>query len=121
MNNFTREQITSFVINWREYHKAGKHKKTSYTIDTDPPQTHYKSSLTCTHHMIYSYLRNLQLDRGLKGSDDDKKALIRKIGESFWWVAYEQYEYVMKDYIEIFGKEFTVDIAKQFKDLAIKY
>lgn len=119
--NFTREQITNFVINWRDYHKAGKHKKKPYTIETDPPQTHYASDLTCKHHMIYSYLRNLPLDRGLKGSDEEKRALIRRVGDSLWWIGRSGYESYTKSFTDIFGPEFTTEIAKDFKDLASKY
>lgn len=119
--NFTKEQITSFVKSWREYHKEGKHKKKPYTLNTDPPQTHYASDLTCKHHILYSYLRNLPLDRGLKGSDEDKRALIRRVGRGFWWVTYSGGKSKMKDYTDIFGPEFTFEIVKQFKELASSY
>ncbi len=120
--NFTQEQITGFVKNWREFQKAGKHKRQLCTLHTEPPQINYlPSDLTCVYHILYSYFRNLPLDRGITGTYDEKRDIIRDAALLFWWIDNKNYQYAWKQYIDVFGEGITVEVVKQFKDIASAY
>lgn len=96
MKQFTREETLKFANIWKRFHDAGKHKsqlKTGTTIGRQPDGNYKEitfkyreSDLEFIHHIIYNYVRNLPLSRGIKPVADDPeyKFLKRRIADNLW-------------------------------------
>lgn len=96
MKQFTREETLKFANIWKQFHDAGKHKskiKTGTTVGYRADGTYgsmefkyRESDLEFIHHIIYNYVRNLPLSRGIKPVADDPeyKFLKRRIADNLW-------------------------------------
>lgn len=71
---FTKEQVLSFSTNWKQFHSKGLHKVKPVIIECGfpatsrfytPPQTHMRSDMRFLYYVLYNYLRNLPLERGV--------------------------------------------------------
>ena len=149
---FTIEQQLDFSTNWKKYHEDGLHRPKEHVISidlppTDPyyfdPQIHMVSDLSRKYHIMYSFLRNLPLDRGLSGTDADKRDIFHNVYHMDYWrynnrshhyeryskdgkvgeakVHEERLNTVLEAHQTIFGKNFTLDIIDAFlKELKTK-
>lgn len=71
---FTKEQVLSFSTNWKQFHASGLHKAKPVVIESGlkpdnryyfAPQTHMRSDMSFLYYVLYNYLRNLPLERGV--------------------------------------------------------
>lgn len=139
---FTKEQVLNFSTNWKKFHGEGKHKKVPVVREcglppSSPyyyePQTHMVSKLEFHHYIIYNYLRNLPLERGMDLTKDDFDSKIRSIQSDLWYIFNLKYhsersethkERLIKElqgYKDIFGPELTLEILEDFKVEVSRY
>ena len=143
--NTSIEQKLEFSTNWKKYHENGSHKAKPYVIDSGlpetnaywfPPQTHKASDLKRQYHILYNYLRDLPLDRGLSGDEGSVRTILSDILHHDYW-EYNNRSYHYKYYTDkgqtenankqkarintllekhqaIFGETFTLDILDGF-------
>ena len=86
------------------------------------------SDLKFHHHILYNYLRNLPLERGMDLTKDDVAAKIRYIASAGLWAVFnysyhsknsevykEKFKDEMKKYTDIFGADLSLEILEDFK------
>lgn len=132
MNTLTKAQILEFSTNWKKFHGEGKHKKKPRKVESYFPVGHYyyfkpfyvqESDLSFVYHLMYTWIRNLPLTRGM---DTEQNNILDKITcaprTQCWYMwrilnvnmDQDKMEEGMKLFKEVFGENMNIDIISEF-------